>query len=492
MSGGYAKIDGAHKKITGAWGKIDGTWRKISVANGKIDGVWKEAWKNAFPKPSFLDYPSKITRGDAITWVSESIAGAAYDVQLRYNGGDYGPSHYSNKNTGQLNMTVKVENVSVQLRIRAVDPTNHDKESAWLEGPVRSLTAQTLDKPTGLTYPSSITRGDKITIKWKASSDIKYTLQAVYNDGKSTVTIYNKLGGGSVSYTVPTSTSNDKVQFKIRASQSGYMDSSWTTGTNVKLTPQKLGRLDKLSAPKPYQGQTITISWDSIPNAKQYLLERQYNDGTWTRAYFGSNRTFTSTVSKSAKGIQWRVRATAPDYEDGDWRHSEQMTVALPPLKTTTWTATKTASWRSKSDWGWREDNDRLYQGAWNEPPWWGNHKGLAFFNYASIQKTLAGKDIERVRIYFYRINAGGYVAGQKIKLWTHNYASQPSGNPSLSFVQGPFSSFARGEGKWITVDKKVAERIRDGSAKGIALHREDELGYLFMSSNVKLEVQYR
>ncbi|MED4068653.1 hypothetical protein [Priestia megaterium] len=500
MSGGYAKINGTQRKIVGAWSKVNGTWRKGSVVSAKVNGQWKEAWKNAFPSPTFLIYPNTIIRGDTFTWTTDSITGANYEIQSRYNGGSWSASTFSSTPTGSFTASSNTANTSIQLRVRAVAPGTHDKQSGWYEGPTRSLGADVLDKPTGLTYPTTLTRGQKITVRWNAKSDVKYHLQAVYNDGTPTATLYSGFGGGSADYYISTGTSNSKVKFQIKGGKSGYIDSPYTVGPQITLNPQKLATISSISAPKPYQGQTITVSWGAVTNATTYQLEVQYNNGSWIRAYTGSNRSYTAKVSSTATSIQWRVRPTAIGYADGDWKYSDQVSVALPPLKQTTWTATLVRSWRSKEDWGWRDPSDtgdtdsidRMYQGSWNSPPWWGNHRGLAFFNYNSIKSTLAGKDIEKVRVYMYRINAGGYVSGQSIKLWTHNYASVPSGRPDLSYVQGPFSSFARGEGKWITVDNKVAERIRDGSAKGIALYREDELGYLFMSPNVKIEVTYR
>lgn len=499
MSSGFTKIDGVQRKLKGAWTKIDGAWRKGNVVNAKVDGTWREAWKNAFEAPGFLSYPATIVRGDTFTWNTEDIIGADYELQWRYNSGSWSASSFKTTNSGTFTATNLTMNTSLQLRVRAVSPTTHDKESPWVEGPVRSLGADTLTAPTGFTYPTTLTRGQTIDIKWNAQSDIKYTLQVYYNDGQTTGTLYNAFGGGSREYPITIMTQYNRVYFRIKASKTGFIDSPWVVGTEVTLNPQKLGTVPSISAPTPYQGQTITISWGSVTNAKSYLLEAQYNNGTFTRIYFGTNRSFSYRIADSADTVEFRVRATAPNFADGDWRYDPQVNIALPPLKTSTWTATLVRSWRSKEDWGWRDpgdtggkDLDRMYQGSWNEPPWWGNHRGLAWMPFNSMRSTLAGKTIVRTRVYMYRINAGGYVAGQKIKLWTHNYSSVPAGVPLLNFVQGPFSSFARGEGKWITVSNEVATRIRDGDATGIALYREDEQGYLYMSDNVKIEVQYR
>lgn len=535
MSGPKVKVGNSWKDVKDPWAKINGTWRKITDVRVKVDGVWKDAtgrvtwtppptpwvpppepepeappvvlppkeedpWvpppKFYYDTPQFITYAA-MKRGERFTFTVEAISGAHYEVQSRYNEGTWSKSFFFSKNTGELTANTSVTNSSLQLRVRAVSPTYHENESKWREGPVRTLGAVKLDKPTGFSYPTSITRDDQITIKWTKESGVTYVVKSIYN-GSTNNTIYTGTGSSKV-YDVSAKTDYNTLQFEIKATKAGYIDSDWVTGTKVNLKDLQLATVGTIKAPKPYLGETITVTWTAVSKAEKYQLELQYNDGDWKRVYWGSNKTYTGTVlNQSAKTIQWRIRATAANYADGAWKYTTQTAVDKPPLKVSTWTATDTTSWRS--NWGWRDpfDTDQkaklkyVYQGAWNSPPYWGNHKGLAFFNYSSIQKTLKGKDIEKVRVYFYRINAGGIVAGQSIKLWTHNYASKPSGNPTLKLVQGPFSSFARGEGKWITVKNEVAERIRDGTAKGIALYREDENGYLYMSSTVKIEVSYR
>ncbi|MGE7305894.1 hypothetical protein ACQKJG_18895 [Priestia megaterium] len=499
---GYVNIDGKNRKIVDAYAKIDGVWRKITNGYDKVDGNWKDMWKNNFPKPSFLGYPVTIVRGDTITWTTEDIPGAAYELQVRYNGGEWGPaSKFFAKNTDVWGVSTSTSYNSIQFRIRAVAPTVHDKESAWLEGPVRSLTPQTLRTPSGLTYPAVITKGQRVRISWtKATDDITYEVRAIYvrADGTgSSADVFKGKGKNFVDYDVQTRFEWDKIYFTIKASQPGYYDSDTARGTEVTLLKQKLDTVPTLSAPTPSYGQKITVSWGAVSGAAQYILERRYNTGSWGRMYTGTNRTFTYTTTEKREHltITWRVRAVSPNYLDGDWKTGPDQKLSLPPLKVTTWKPTLTASWRSKSDWGWREDNNRVYQGSWNEPPWWGNHIGCVWFDYGSIRRTLADKDIEKVRIYFYRMNTShGYASGQAIKLHTHNHPTKPAGEtkPTIKYVQGPFSSFARGEGKWITVSNEIAERIRDGLACGIALFREDEQGYLYMSTNVQLEVTYR
>ncbi len=72
-------------------------------------------------------------------------------------------------------------------------------------------------------------------------------------------------------------------------------------------------------------------------------------------------------------------------------------------------------------------------------------------------------------------LNSGGYASGQPITLYTHNYTGVTSGMPMLNYVQGPFSSFARGEGNWVNVSKTIIDRMLAGTARGIAIYREDQ-----------------
>lgn len=501
---GTVKVNGAHRKLVGVWTKVDGAWRQVSEVSGKENGAWKDTWKNNFPKPSFLSYPTTITRGQTITVTTENIDGADYLLQVSYNGGAWVNVGTSHPNPAMsVTISTNTSYVDVKFRVCAVEPATLDKQSTWMEGPTRSLSAQQLSQPTGLSYPAAITRGDKVRITWNGVIPQGYNLYATYNDGNNNlkeVLVYanypNVNGAFYVDYNVESSTTYKYLLFKIKTVRSGYQESEWAIGPTITLTAQKLAYMDWMDVPTPVRGQTITISWKTIPNAVNYLLEVKYDsESTFTRVYFGPNKSVNYTVAHKST-IQFRIKAQAPNYIDADWRNAWTNPIATqaPPLKSSTWAATLTKSWRPNFGGQYHPDNNYVYQGGWNDGTYWGDYTGLAFFDSNSIRNTLAGKTIEKVQVYFYRINSGGYASGQAINLHTHNYTSVPSataGRPATSHAQGPFSSYARGEGKWITVSKVVAERIRDGQAAGIALYNGGS-NYLYMSSNVQLYVEYR
>lgn len=500
---GFIKVSGAQRKIVGAFTKVNGVWKQATVVSNKTNGQWSAVWKNAFPAPTFLTYPSAITRGSTITWTTDNITGAAYEFQVKTNNGSWGTSTFYTTNTAQYTAPIDTTLITVQFRVRSVDPVDHSKQSSWFEGAVANLVAQKLPAPTNLSYTPTIARGDKVRVYWNvADVNTVYELRATYTSATSgirdSIVFSNKVnvvGQTYVDYSVDTSTAWQSIQFRVYGRKTGYYDSDFTNGTTVTLIGQKLGTITSMNVPTPTKGETITISWGAVTNATTYALEVIYDvETTYTRIYTGGNRSFSYTLPLDNGYVQFRVKASAANYTDGDWHQAWQYGIKMPdpPIKTAVWTATSTHNWRPMFGGQWDSNDNYVIQGLWDET--WGNYQGLAMFDYNAIKNTLAGRTITKVEVYFYRISTPhGYYSGQPILLYTHNYDSVPSGQPIMqSANNGPASSFALGDGKWVTVDNSVAERIRDGSAKGIGLYSPTGSYYLKMSTNVQLHVEYR
>lgn len=506
MENSSIKVNGTYKKLLASYSKVNGTWKKNEAIFAKENGTWKETWKNAYDTPSALLYPSTIVRGDLINWSTSDITGAAYEWQVQYNGGGWSASSFSTTPSGSYQVSTDISYNSFQMRVRAVDATTHESPSNWMEGLIRTLTPQTLPSPTGLSYPATIARVDKIRIYWNAADvDTVYNLYAVYTDGAGNTTSSGIIYSGKASqtgqtyfdYSVTTDTKNKTIQIQIYGRKQGYYDSIYTKGATVTMNGQKLGTVPSMDVPSVVKGTTVTISWGSVTNAVMYQVEVIYDlQTTYTRVYWNKSRSFNFTFPTDHDYVQFRVKATAPDYTDGDWHYAWSQGVKMqpPPLKSKTWKTTGTFNWRPNYGGQWNANDNYMIQGKWTDSAGtWGNYKSIALFNYQDIRNTLKGTTIEKVQVYFYRISTPhGYYNGQAIDLYTHNYSSHPAGEPSLSYDQGPFSSFALGEGKWVTVNNSVAERIRDGSAAGVALYNPNGANYLKMSSNVQLYVEYR
>lgn len=498
---GTVKVDGQQRKLVGAWMKADGSWRKVNEVNAKENGLWKSVWKNNFPAPDFISYPSLISRNQSITITTEDIVGASYLLQTRYNSGEWDSGQVFATNSFQVQVSSNISHNTLQYRVAAVEPVTLDKQSAWTTGVVRSISPEKLAQPTGFSYAALVTRGNNIRIDFYGIAGTNYHINAIYknasggyNESLAFSVPITTTGATSKVFTASTSTDWTILQFKIVASKNGYTDSDPLLGIETTLGLQTIGNIANISYPLAYSGQTITISWDAAALADRYQLEVLFTGEQWTRLYWGQNRTFTWSVVQKGAQMQFRVRGTRTNYIDGNWKYGPNNAMQPKPLKSSTWNATLTESWRPNFGGQYHPDNNYVYQGGWNDGTYWGDYTGLVFFDFNNIRTTLADKTIEKVQLYFYRINSGGYNSGQAINLHTHNYSSLPlatAGRPAVSHVQGPFSSYARGEGKWITVSKAVVDRIVAGTATGIALYNGSS-NYLYMSSNVKLYVEYR
>jgi hypothetical protein len=126
--------------------------------------------------------------------------------------------------------------------------------------------------------------------------------------------------------------------------------------------------------------------------------------------------------------------------------------------------ATKTASYGDL--YGWRTDSFRVYQGNYG----YGSHTGLWF--YPSLTAALSGKTITRVRMDLYRADSGGSAGPVQLHLYTHNYAAQPGGAPTITAGPNDPPAAALGWNDSATVDLPVSfgNALQAGTAAGIAI----------------------
>ncbi|GKH49065.1 hypothetical protein CE91St46_01760 [Eubacteriales bacterium] len=87
-----------------------------------------------------------------------------------------------------------------------------------------------------------------------------------------------------------------------------------------------------LTVPTTIKGGTsIAISWgastDAQGNLSGYILERQYNGGSWVQLYKGANRTYTDTITKGWESVAYRVKAYDSLNAASAYRTSSTVTV---------------------------------------------------------------------------------------------------------------------------------------------------------------------
>jgi hypothetical protein len=159
---------------------------------------------------------------------------------------------------------------------------------------------------------------------------------------------------------------------------------------------------------------------------------------------------------------------------------------------TTTYTATGSATYQS--DGTNRGDGTRMYQGQFDATN--GNQFSMALFPYATMLSDLTDATIVSCELFLdndhFYLNAGGNAI-----IGTHNQTSL-SGSHVYSQVTSALSSehWDKGEAAYKFIDESVAERIRDGLAKGIALGKGPSsslnyYGYFKGGTSPKLRIKY-
>lgn len=125
--------------------------------------------------------------------------------------------------------------------------------------------------------------------------------------------------------------------------------------------------------------------------------------------------------------------------------------------------------------------------------------RALMIFNYTQIAKDLSGAEIVSVRLRLQRTNtAHGTAGAASIYVKTHANSSLPttwSGADSGNADSGT-PAISRGETKWITLNKSVAEKLCSGAIKGLALDADSNYttaAYIkFNKSATLLEITYK
>jgi hypothetical protein len=135
---------------------------------------------------------------------------------------------------------------------------------------------------------------------------------------------------------------------------------------------------------------------------------------------------------------------------------------AAPSVLTHDFAATYTQSWRPQG--GWRSNNV-VYQGSWGG---WGPYKGLIWYDQAALAAATAGRTIIEAYLWADR-QEGGVFGAQTVFLGTHDHATQPGGEPTISNLT-PVGSLAVGEALFLPVPADFAAAIQANTAKGLGV----------------------
>lgn len=161
---------------------------------------------------------------------------------------------------------------------------------------------------------------------------------------------------------------------------------------------------------------------------------------------------------------------------------------AQPTLRT--WSATAFKSWDTNFGWN-RDYPTQGNAGSWGSA---GTHRGLYFFDSASIRAALSGKTITKIRVELQRNSNSGYYSSRPVYFWTHNNTGASGGQPALANSAGNLANFNIGEKKWVNLPISFGNALRDNTAKGIAIYASNasQANYVSMQRYAKLEITYQ
>ena len=108
-----------------------------------------------------------------------------------------------------------------------------------------------------------------------------------------------------------------QIQFRVRAMDTNSQYSDYVTGSNstvqyVPANPPVLVLPDNAKL-----GDTITISWNSVTDATNYILQRKVDGGDWTQIYSGANLSTTNLVDNL--GISYRIAFNVGSNFTSEW-----------------------------------------------------------------------------------------------------------------------------------------------------------------------------
>ena len=202
-----------------------------------------------------------------------------------------------------------------------------------------------------------------------------------------------------------------------------------------------------------------------------------------------SNGSYVRTISSTYEGGSHAINLNSASQHHGTT--TTDTGTATPPADpvvevTEEWSATSSRSWRD--NWSWRTDNNEVYQGEWSG---YGLHKGLWFFG-DSVRNAVNGKTIKRIRVHVSRKSSGGNSGNVGIVFRSHNHASQPSGEPTLSSTTHTVN-FSWGESKWVTLPSAFHSIFENGNARGIGIYTtsRNNSDYAIFNPSARIEITY-
>lgn len=320
---------------------------------------------------------------------------------------------------------------------------------------------------------------------------------------------------------------NFKLRYRARVVDRSGMSSDWFESAWVDFRgimppgpPRQLRYTSTTSK--------IDVAWDPGWHTTSHEIRSKRAGGTWTNWAPKSTNTHQSLDRDASTTYYYEVR--------GKNSIGVSKAVALtavtkaPPLATATFNSRRNGiSWRTdyrgtvggvfrSYPGGWRTETTDVIQGKWeyleNTYDDWdmdgrkddyvlkgmhnGIHRGLWFLDKAAIERTIGRKRIKSAEIEVERVGSqhGWPKDGTPLYLWLHDYASPPSGRPTLRSRHVSKVNFTVGQKKWVPIPIEFVQSLSYGAAQGIAVYKDTTIdqydhSYQRFEPKIRLRVTY-
>ena len=228
-------------------------------------------------------------------------------------------------------------------------------------------------------------------------------------------------------------------------------------------------------------GMATDYAFKSYTGATIHLANTKQANGAKGNAYWSNGSVIFGSLSQTIVGnynITWDTSSAIEN----------NTTTGKTNTTTATYKSNYGDTYRSSVYNNWKKDGTAR-QGNWG----YGNCTGCWFFG--SQFAELKGKTITKVQITITRqSSANGNNSAVEHKLYMHNYATRPSGAPTLNSAWSQTFTLTRGEKKTITItNRTVLDAIKNGTCKGFGIrHTYDNSHYSVCSGSVTVKITYQ
>lgn len=252
-----------------------------------------------------------------------------YVVEYATNSSFTSSSTKSFASSGTKTISSLSANTTYYFRVVAKNNNYYDSDASSV---VYDTTSQsTLSTPT--LAKSSVTDHTATLTIGSVTNASKYVVQYATNSSFTSASSVEFDSSGS--QTVTDLSANTLYYFRVKATATGYVDSSWSTSVNDTTEKETLTAPTFAVSSVTHNSATVAIG--SVTNATNYVLHYSTSSsfGSYQTVQYDSSGSKTISSLSSNTTYYFRVKAQGTGYNDSSWA-TDSETTDLPTLTTPT------------------------------------------------------------------------------------------------------------------------------------------------------------